>query len=1108
MTSSYFRFPTIHGDNVVFVCEDDLWSVSATGGIARRLTVGLGEVSYPSLSPDGKHLAFSSNDEGATEVFVMPGEGGSARRLTFGGHLAHVVGWLPDGSGIVYSTEASQPFSKTRALRVVPVGGGESKRLGIGLAVYLSFGPDGGRVLCRNMDDNAMWKRYRGGRAGVLWIDRKGDGEFERLLHLEGNTVRPLWIARRDAAGSLRDSSVPCSARAPIDERIYFVSDHEGVGNLYSCDLLGQNLIRHTAHDFYVRHPATDGLAIVYHCGADLYRFELSTLQTVRLDVRTLSSRPQRNRRFVHADEFLEEATLTPSCDSVMLTTRGQTFVMGFWEGAATHRGRGSGTRQRLTHALGDGKHWVSVVDDGREEALEILSASDVPPIRLDKLDLGRAVELRVSPVADAVAVSNHRHELWYVDLRTKHAKLLDRSDFERVDDFEFAPDGRTLVYAIDESPTGSSIKLVDLESGEKHWITRGEFRDSGPSFDPEGRYLYFLSHRDFDPVYDAQTFDLGFPMGMRLCLVTLQSTLTSPFIPMPHPIDDDKDLDDKASDEVRELLRLDAEERADLEDLPLIIDFEGIELRVELFPVKAGQFGRIAGVKDKVFYTSFPLEGTLESEWTGEETEEGVLKAWDFEDNESNPVMTEVIDFDIGEDCKTLLVVCEDRLRVISSHHSMEKDEDDDEPGRKSGWIDLERISVEVSPGDEWRQMLREAWRLMRDNFWSEDMSGVDWQATYERYAPLVDRVSSRTEFSDLVWEMQGELGTSHAYEYGGDYRLSPAYEPGFLGIDVSYDEARKGFRIDHIVQGDAWDPAASSPLLRPGLGVVKGDVITAVGGVSVGPRSTLQSLLVNKAEEEVELKIAAAKGEPRVITVRTLGNEELARYRDWVASNRRFVHEKSQGKVGYLHIPDMGPRGFSEFSRGFLMEAAKPALIVDVRFNRGGHVSPLILEKLARRRLGYDVQRWGGPLPYPSESVDGPIVALTNEHAGSDGDIFSHCFKLMKLGPLIGKRTWGGVVGIWPRHDLIDGSTTSQPEFAFWFQDVGWAVENYGTAPDIEVEIRPQDYAAGLDPQLERGIDEALQRLTENPPLVPDFTGRPDRRVDDRFSHRKRSK
>ncbi len=401
------------------------------------------------------------------------------------------------------------------------------------------------------------------------------------------------------------------------------------------------------------------------------------------------------------------------------------------------------------------------------------------------------------------------------------------------------------------------------------------------------------------------------------------------------------------------------------------------------------------------------------------------------------------------------------------------------------------------IEPRREWAQMLREVWRLQRDQFWSADMSGVDWAAAYARYAPLVEKIATRGELSDLIWELQGELGTSHAYEMGGDHRKPPALALGYLACDVRFDPA------DDSLGDHAHRPRRplgrqrrfAAPCRRrrgQGRRARSSPSAASVSRASCRPRPCSSTRRARKVA--LTLKAGAGADAPlREVTATALADELPARYREWVETNRAWVHERSGGRVGYLHLPDMMAAGFAEFHRYFGAECDRDALVVDVRYNRGGHVSQLLLEKVARRRLGYDLSRWGRPASYPDEAVAGPVVALTNEHAGSDGDIFSHAFKMMKIGPLVGTRTWGGVIGIWPRHALVDGTQTTQPEFAFWFRDVGWGVENHGTDPDIEVDNAPQDHAAGRDRQLEAAVATALDLADRAGPGLPDFGPRP---------------
>ena len=511
------------------------------------------------------------------------------------------------------------------------------------------------------------------------------------------------------------------------------------------------------------------------------------------------------------------------------------------------------------------------------------------------------------------------------------------------------------------------------------------------------------------------------------------------------------------------------------------------------------GRYGQIGGAAGgKVFWTLMPILGAHGR--GGHKETPGRLEVFDFATLRAEPIIDKVDAFAIADDHVTIVYREGKRLRAISAFRSRDvrqtPDASSDAPSRKSGWIDLGRIRISVDPRSEWRQMLHEVWRLQRDQFWVPDMSGVDWDAIYRRYEPLLARVSTRGELSDLIWEMQGELGTSHAYEMGGDHRRPPSIALGYLGADVELAPDGASYAITRIVRGDAWDAAADSPLNAVGVEAKVGERILAINGQPVSRDRPPQALLVHQAGTKVELTLAPAAGSDttRTVLVTTLADEVPARYREWVEGKRAWVHEASGGRVGYFHLPDMMSAGFAEFHRYFSTECDRDALIVDVRYNRGGHVSQLLLEKVARRRIGYAQSRWSGSTPYPDEAVAGPVLALTNEHAGSDGDIFSHGFKLMGIGPLVGTRTWGGVIGIWPRHTLVDGTETTQPEFSFWFRDVGWGVENHGTDPQIEVDNAPQDSAAKRDHQLETALATALELVEKSGPSKPEFGPRPN--------------
>ncbi len=1069
-SQGYVRFPTLHQDRIVFVAEDDLWQVASEGGRAERLTAGVGEVRSPRFSPDGAWLAFLGREEGPSEVYLMATQGSEARRLTFQG-ISHVVGWSPSGDAILFASSAASAHSREDYLYAISPQGGEARRLPVGMANALSYGPRGGVVIGRNIGEPARWKRYRGGTAGYLWCDVEGNGEFRRLLRLAGNMASPCWVG----------------------ERIYFLSDHEGVGNIYSCTPHGEDLQRHTWHeDFYARNLTSDGQRMVYHAGADLYLFDPQSRQTRQLQVSLPSARTQLSRKFVPATRYLQEYALHPEGHTTALVARGKAYAMSNWEGPVLQYGEPDGVRYRLLSWLKDGKRMVAVQDANSRERLVVFATGEKDEPRvLEDVEFGHALDMVVSPTDDVVAIANQRHELILVELASGEQMIIDRSEHMPVQGIAWSPDGCWLAYGFALTAQQVAIKLFGGEPPTAHVVTRPILRDTRPSFDPEGKYLYFIGQRVFNPVPDNLEFGWSFPRGEKPYALLLRRDLRSPFVATPKGANGREERGDETKNG-DENVGKDERGSESATGRALSIDLEGIEKRLVPFPVPEGKYGQVRGIKGKVLMLSFAPGGGIQDERGHEPA--GQLGRYDLDTLKYETVADGVNSFEVTRDGKMAIYRARHRLRVFKAGEKPGKGEAGDRPNRETGWLDLNRVKVSVLPGAEWKQMFAEAWRLQRDYFWTEDMAGVDWPAVYARYAPLVERVGSRAELSDLFWEMQGELGTSHAYEMGGEYRKGPHYGQGYLGVDWHYDAEHDRYRFARIIEGDPAESRETSALSAPGLNVRAGDAVLAVNGQRVGKTRSPQELLVNQAGCEVQLTIEDGEsGETRTIIVKALGSEQGARYRAWVESNRQQVRELSQGRVGYIHIPNMVQSGFAEFHRSFLAEYDAPALLIDVRWNGGGNVSGLLLNKLARRRLGYDFLRWDSPLPYPNAAPRGPMVALTDEHAGSDGDIFCHSFKLMGLGPLIGKRTWGGVIGYMRDHQLVDGTMITEPECSFWFKDVGWSVENYGTDPDIEVDIAPQDYARGVDPQLERAVEEALKQLEQGDYLKPDPGARP---------------
>jgi tricorn protease len=1072
----YYRFPTVSGDTIVFAAEDDLWRVPLAGGRAERLTTNLSSASMPVFSPDGNWIAFTGAEEGPMEVFVIPSKGGTARRVTYLGGQCRVVGW--DGDKILFSSDYGLPPRQAAWIFRIQLDGTGMERLPYGPANRIST-QDKRVVIGRKNREPAYWKRYRGGTAGEILIDRDGNGQFVRLVDLKSNLADP-WF---------------------IQGRVYFVSDHEGIGNIYSVLPDGSDIRKHTNHtSFYARNASTDGKKMVYHCGADIWLLDTENGQNHKVDIEFHSSRVQTNRRFETAADFLESYDLSPDGAYLALVSRGKVFTLGSWDGPVLQQGPRQGAHSRLARYLNDGKRILYACDSGNVDHLEILDVTGTQPAKtLAPPDLGRPMDIKVSPKEDKVLVANHRNQLLLVDLTTGESKVIDQDEFRLIGGFNWSADGNWVAYGCSVDLRTSVIKVYGLESSQSLPVTRPVLIDSSPAFDPEGKYLYFLSRRIFNPVFDNLEFNAAFAMGMRPYAISLRKDVSSPFVIEPEGFGAKKDGEggkkkDKEG-ESKEGEEKKADEKKDVK--PLTIDFEGIEDRVTAFPVEEGIYLDLAAAKGRVFYTQFPVEGSIDVPMLDTTPQpKSKLKVYDFKKREETVLAEKVTDFNLSLEHSAVIYRSNKKLRVVAA--DSDKLEDKEDMTRKAGWIDLGRLRINIDPRAEWTQMLQEAWRLQRDYFWTEDMSQVDWKMILERYLPLVNRISSRSEFADLTWEMQGELGTSHCYEMGGDYRESPKYSQGFLGADLSYAAEKDAWRIDRIVRGDPWDPKNASPFLRPGTNMKAGMLLLGIGGQRVNRATSPHSLLVNLADQEIAVEVAEADGtSPRTVRIKTLSGEGGLRYRDWVEGNRQAVHEKSGGKLGYLHIPDMGVRGFAEFHRYFLPELDREGLVVDIRYNGGGFVAELLLDKLARKRMGYVSTRWMGINPYPGEAPMGPMVCLTNEFAGSNGDIFSQSFKLLHLGKLLGRRTWGGVVGIWPRNTLVDGTMTTQPEFSYWFQEMGWRVENYGVDPDIEIDILPQDWAAGKDPQIDRAIEEGLKAIEEHPGLKPDLSNRPNLRT-----------
>ncbi|WP_405017360.1 PDZ domain-containing protein [Kitasatospora sp. NBC_00070] len=1051
--SAYLRHPHLHGDLVTFVAEDDIWLAPLDGGRAWRLTADQVPVGHPRFAPDGRHVAWTSTRDGAPEIHVAPTDGGQARRLTYwGAPRTRLRGWTKDGRPVAVSS-AGQATPRRSWAFAIPLDGGEPTRLPYGPIGGLAQEPDGDRtlLLAPLTTEPAYWKRYRGGTAGKLWI---GGHEFERVhAGLDGNIDSPLWVGGR----------------------IAFLSDHEGVGQLYSSLPDGTDLRRHSDGEFYARNATTDGTRIVWHSAGDLWILDdLADAEPRRLEILLAGPRTGRQPRPTSATGQLETVSPDRTGRASAVVVRGSVHWLTHKEGPARVLAETPGVRHRLARIVPgqDGEQgvvWITDAegDDAVEYAPAVLGAERR---RFAAGQLGRVLGLAVSPDGGTLALASHDGRVLLLTLADGTLHQLARSGHGEVTGLAFSPDSRRLAWS---QPTLGAeslrqIVLADLTDRTVAEATPQRFIDYSPVFTADGKHLAFLSVRNFDPVYDAHVFDLSFPTGARPFLITLAADTPSPFGPQRAGRSlTGEDEEPKKKDE----------EAAEEPTVPETrVDLDGIADRIIPFPVEGGQFGSLRAAKDGVLWTRHPLLGMLGDNAASLEDEHPrpALERFDFKKLKAEQLVEALDDFRVSGDGSRIAVLDEGGLRIVPADHKAGDDDD--------LTVDLERIRATVDPAAEWRQMFDENGRLMRDNFWRADLGGFDWAGALARYRPLVERAGTHDDLVDVLWETVGELGTSHAYVMPPGRGTEAARRQGLLGADLVRDG--EVWRVARVLPGESSDPRARSPLAAPGAAVRAGDAVLAVNGRPVDPVTGPAPLLAGTAGQPVELTVAAKDGAERHPVVVPLADEEALRYHDWVAGRRAAVRELSAGRLGYLHIPDMQSVGWAQLHRDLRVEMAKEGVLVDLRENRGGHTSQLIIEKLSRKIVGWDLGRdLDGAAPYPADAPRGPVVALADEFAGSDGDIVNAAIQALKIGPVVGTRTWGGVVGIDGKYSLVDGTGVTQPKYAFWLEGYDWGVENHGIDPDVEVVIAPHQWANGEDPQLAEGVRIALAALAETP-------------------------
>lgn len=1113
---AYLRYPHLHDDLLCFAAEDDLWVAPLSSAKHRpdrawRVTVDRTRVGHPRFSPDGSQIAYTSWRSLDPEIHLAPVAGGPARRLSYWGSTdTRVCGWTPpdkDGTAQILAVSShGQPFSYYSWAYTVPTDGSPGSKLpwgpvaDIAIADFDVKGEDGSeseserRTLLltgKPPHEPAAWKRYRGGAMGRLWL------HGERLLaDLPGHLDCPMFVAGR----------------------IAFLSDHEGVGNLYSTLPDGTDLRRHTDHDaFYARHASSDGQRIVYQCAGDLWLVDslAPDAEPRKLSVRLGGPRAGRRSYQVPAAHHVDAISVDTTGRASAVSVRGSLYWLTHRDGPARTITDTPGVRVRLPEMLGSGGKVAYVTDADGEDAIEIAylprASGDRPPLRLASGRVGRVHELIADPDGERLALSTHDGRLLILtvpddssesaapdsaddvtDDVTDDLMELIRSVNGPVTDLAFSPDGDWIAWS--HPGVGRSlrqIKMARIADRSIVDVTNGRFEDENPVFTRDGRYLAFLSWRGFDPVYDVHTGDLSFPLGCRPYLVPLSSATPSPFALLPDGRPAAGGLDP-----------LPAVPSEDSGSGTVMVEVEGLASRVTPFPVSASKYSALQPVSGGgLVWLRWPISGALGETFANPADTSGrpTLEHFDITKARKSELVDHLDWFALSRDGSRLVVVDDDELRAVPAT----------EPGDGDSTVqlDLRRVLHEVDPAAEWRQAYAEAGRITRSYFWEPDMCGIDWDAVLDQYRPLVERVASPDEFADLLREALGELGTSHAYVTPARRNEGPPHYQRAMGLLGANLVCRDGeWLVKRILPGESSDSKARSPLA--GTGIREGAVLTHVDGRPVDPVAGPYPLLSAAGGTTVELTFRPAEdlspanggtrhGGSRRVAIVPLIDERPLRYQDWVAKRREVVREMSGGRCGYLHIPDMGGSGWAQFNRDLRLEVSRPALIVDVRGNAGGHISELVVEKLTRRILGWDLTRNAQAVSYASNAPRGPVVAIADEATSSDGDMITAAFRLLKLGPVVGQRTWGGVVGMTGRHRLGDGSVITVPMNAAWFDTYGWSVENHGVEPDIEALRTPLDWAEGRHAQLDDAVWVALELLAKQPAATPPGYGDvPDRR------------
>jgi len=1091
------RFPDIYKDKIALMYGGDLWLVSSAGGTARRITSHPGRELFPKFSPDGKWLAFTGQYDGNFNVYVVPSEGGQPKQLTFYqgsaqplsdrmGVLNQVIGWTPDSKSVVFLSRRDASNGWIKRPYTVSIEGGLAQPMPIDEGGLLSFSPDGTKIAYNRIFRNfRQWKRYTGGLAQDITIyDIKNNVVDQVIPHTEYTDTFPMWRGNT----------------------IYFTSDRgpEHRLNLYGYDLGSKQVEQLTKFDeFDVMWPSLGPDAIIFENGGFLYTFDFETRQPKKLTIYVSGERDQAMKHWVNASRHVTDFDIAPDGKRAVIAARGEVFTVPAKDGSIRNLTNSPGVREQKVAWSPNGQSIAYVSDRTGEDEIYIAPQDGLgAEEQITSGHKGFMFQPAWSPDSSKIAWADKDLKLWYVDVKEKKPVEVDRGKFFEIQNYSWSPDSKWLAYDKNLDTGYAVVYLYSLADQKITAVTSTLNNSYAAVFDPDKRYLYFLSDRDYNEVLGSIDFEFANPKTTRVYVVTLTADEPSPFPALSDEVKVKSEepgtaagpgaaeanrKNQKQQPNKKEEKPASEEKTAQTEtkEPPKVfkIDLDGIQNRIVALAVPPAVIRGIDASKDAIYYSTSPIQG-LSGPIPGESR---AIHAYDLKERKDKVLLEGADHFALSHDGSKLLYRTEAegdaKVGIIDTKPP-------DAPHKVGdGALSLSGMRVEVDPAQEWKEIFNEVWRQERDYFFEASMNGVDWPKVRDKYAQLLPYVADRYSLTYIMGEMIGELSNSHTYVGGGDFPDLHPVNVGLLGADYDLDGASGVYRIKKIFSGENWDARTRSPLTEPGVNVKEGDYLIAINGHALRAPQTPDELLTNTANEVVTLTVnskPAAEGARKVV-VKPIGDEYNLRELNMVETNRKNVDAASGGRIGYVYLQNMGDAGLNEFVKQYFPQIRKQGIIFDVRYNGGGFVDELIFERLRRVLASMGTARNFEPGTRPSNVFYGYMACVTNHYAASDGDIFSYMFKQYKLGPLIGERTWGGVRGIRGEMPLMDGGYITRPEFSLYGLDGKWVIENHGVQPDVVVDNPPDLVLKGHDPQLEKAVEILMDEIKANPKKLP---------------------